>query len=91
MHDLAIFDSNHRDERVVVGGAVGAASLSLPIRFVTLRRRSAGFGTLIPPSLVGEEYGLENNSGRDSEAHGVTDLIAAQQRSRSMVKLLGCP
>lgn len=40
---------------------------------------SAGFGTPVTPPLISEEDGHENDSGRDTEAHGETDRIAAQQ------------
>jgi hypothetical protein len=44
------------------------------------RRRS--FSAAVPPSLVDEEDSHENDSCRDAEAHGETDLIAAEQAVR---------
>jgi len=54
------------------------ASLSAPIRFLVAIILRRGFSAAVPPPLVGEEDGHENDSGRDAEAHGETNPIAAE-------------
>src|SRR2546430_14096557 len=78
-----------------VGGltatTVGATRLQHPssLRFLSTSPelfcvfvRCGGFGTAVPPSLVGHEDGHEKDSCHDAESHSETDLIMADQAVR---------
>lgn len=58
--------------------------------FVMLDRRSPGFGAPVPPPLVSEEDGQENDSGRDTEAQRGywTQTIEDDQREPKCISRL---